>query len=184
MAAFFQSQIVIQSIGFVALILCILSYQSNRYRTLMGMRAASEFVFGIHFLLLGVTSGAALQAVGGIRNLIFIKFENVKKKMKFAIVVFCIFFTVTGILTWEGLISLIPIIAKNVSTVAFAMSNTRTIRIMEFPTYILWLVYNIACNSIAGIINASFSLVSIAIAIVRFDIPCIHVKKDNTSSNR
>lgn len=171
MNSILQSQIFIQAIGFVALILSIVSYQSNRYRTLMSIRAASEFVFCVHFLLLGVFSGSAVQLVGGIRNLVFIKLENKKSKMWLAIIVFCILFTCAGIFTWEGSISLLPIIAKNVSTIAFAMSNTRKIRLIEFPTYGLWLVYNLESGSIAGAINASLSLVSIAIAIVRFDIP-------------
>ncbi len=149
----------------------------------MGMRTASEFVFGIHFLLLGVISGSALQFVGGIRNLIFIKLENEKKKMKYAVAVFCIFFTAAGILTWEGPITLIPIFAKNVSTVAYAMTSTRTIRMIELPTYVLWLIYNVTCGSIAGIINASFSIVSITIAIIRFDIPYIREKLAGDKSN-
>jgi hypothetical protein len=171
MNSLLQSQAFIQAIGFVALILSIISYQSNRYRILMSVRAASEFVFSIHFLLLRVFSGSALQLIGGIRNLVFIRLENKKKRMPLAIIVFCILFTCAGIITWEGPISLLPIIAKNVSTIAYAMNNTRKIRLIEFPTYGLWLFYNIESGSIAGAINASLSLVSIAIAIIRFDIP-------------
>jgi len=171
MNSLLQSQTFIQALGFVALILCIISYQSNRYRTLMSIRAASEFVFGVHFLLLGVLSGSALQFVGGIRNLAFVRLENQKNKMLIAIITFCVLFTLFGIFTWEGPISLLPIVAKNVSTIAFAMSDTRKIRLIEFPTYGLWLFFNIVSGSIAGTINASLSLVSIAIAIIRFDIP-------------
>jgi len=171
MNSLLQSEAFIQAIGFVALILCIISYQSNRYRTLMSIRAASEFVFCVHFLLLGVLSGSALQFIGGIRNLAFVRLENKKNKMLIAIIVFCVLFTFFGIFTWEGPISLLPIVAKNVSTIAFAMSDTRKIRLIEFPTYGLWLFFNIASGSIAGTINASLSLVSIAIAIIRFDIP-------------
>ena len=137
----------------------------------MSIRAASEFVFGVHFLLLGVLSGSALQFVGGIRNLAFVRLENQKNKMLIAIITFCVLFTLFGIFTWEGPISLLPIVAKNVSTIAFAMSDTRKIRLIEFPTYGLWLFFNIVSGSIAGTINASLSLVSIAIAIIRFDIP-------------
>jgi len=171
MNSLLQSRVFIQAIGFVALILCIISYQSNRYRILMSIRAASEFVFCVHFLLLGVLSGSALQFIGGIRNLTFVRLENKKNKMLIAIIAFCILFTFFGIFTWEGPISLLPIVAKNVSTIAFAMSDTRKIRLIEFPTYWLWLFFNIASGSIAGTINASLSLVSIAIAIIRFDIP-------------
>lgn len=173
MVAFFQSQIVVQTIGFIALIFCIISYQSNNYRTLMSMRAVSEFIFCIHFFLLGAFSGSAIQFAGGLRNLIFIHLEKEKKKMIYAIIIFCILFTAVGIFTWDGPLSLFPITAKSVSTIAYAMSDNRKIRLIEFPTYILWLCYNIACRSIAGIINASFSLISLMIAILRLDIPYI-----------
>jgi hypothetical protein len=188
MNSLLQSQAFIQAIGFVALILCIISYQSNRYRTLMSIRAASEFVFCVHFLLLGVLSGSALQFIGGIRNIVFVRLENKKNKMLIAIIAFCVLFTFFGIFTWEGPISLLPIIAKNASTIAFAMSDTRKIRLIEFPTYGFWLAFNIASGSIAGTINASLSLVSIAIAIIRFDIPyaiaLYHAKKEKKALRR
>ena len=188
MNSLLQSQAFIQAIGFVALILCIISYQSNRYRKLMSIRAASEFVFCVHFLLLGVLSGSAMQFIGGIRNLAFVRLENKKNKMLIAIITFCVLFTFFGIFTWEGPISVLPIVAKNVSTIAFAMSDTRKIRLIEFPTYGFWLAFNIASGSIAGTINASLSLVSIAFAIIRFDIPyaiaLYHAKKEKKALRR
>jgi hypothetical protein len=108
--------------------------------------------------------------------------------MLIAIIAFCVLFTFFGIFTWEGPISLLPIIAKNASTIAFAMSDTRKIRLIEFPTYGFWLAFNIASGSIAGTINASLSLVSIAIAIIRFDIPyaiaLYHAKKEKKALRR
>lgn len=168
MTDFFNSPVVIQGIGVIALILCFASYQSERYQKLMWIRAASEFIFGIHFFLLHVISGSVLQFVGGVRNISFLTLRKNKAGLQVAIVLFCILFTVSGILSWEGPISLIPIIAKNISTIVYAMNDTRKIRLIELPVYGLWLFYNFRSGSIAGVINAVFSIVSICVAIVRF----------------
>jgi hypothetical protein len=168
-ADLFQSPIVIQGIGVIALILCFVSYQSERYQKLMWIRAASEFVFGIHFFLLHVISGSVLQFVGGVRNISFIALRKNKVGLQVAIGLFCVLFTVSGILAWEGPISLIPIIAKNISTIVYAMHDTRKIRLIELPVYCLWLFFNYRSGSIAGMINAAFSIVSICVAIARFD---------------
>ena len=169
MTDYLNSPIIIQGIGVIALILCFVSYQSERYQKLMWVRAASEFVFGIHFLLLHVISGSVLQFVGGIRNITFLSLRGKKAGLKIAIVLFCALFTLSGILAWEGPISLIPIIAKNISTIVYAMHDTRKIRFIELPVFCLWLFFNYKSGSIAGMINAAFSIVSICIAIARFD---------------
>lgn len=170
MAGLLESPVFIQAVGFAALALCVLSYQSDRLRVLLGVRIASEAIFGLHYLLLGVLSGAAIQFVGGLRYAAFLLCDGRKKRILPAIVVFCIIFTVTGILTWDGPLTLIPIAAKNVSTIAFGMSDTKTIRRIELPTYLLWIVYNTVSGSISGVINATLSFVSIAVAMARFDL--------------
>jgi hypothetical protein len=80
-----------------------------------------------------------------------------------------VIFTVTGILTWHGFISLLPILAVNLTTFAFSRNKLSLIRKCMLPSSTGWLIYNIATFSIAGTITEVFNIVSLIIAFFRFD---------------
>ena len=79
-------------------------------------------------------------------------------------------FIVIGILTTNGIVSVMVVFAKVVTTIAYSLKNTKYIRLLTLPTSISWLVYNIVCNSFAGILCEAFAICSIITAIIRIDI--------------
>ena len=61
--------------------------------------------------------------------------------------------------------------------------NTTVLRLLTFPTYIGWLVYDIAILSYAGILNQIFVTISLSIAIIRLDlIPYLKSRKRITTT--
>lgn len=84
--------------------------------------------------------------------------------------VFCAIYVLAAIVTWEGPESLLPLIGKLCSTVAFSMKNTRYIRIINIPTLLMWVIYSCIYRSWEAFATDSISLISVLIAMVRYDI--------------
>jgi predicted membrane protein len=83
---------------------------------------------------------------------------------------FIVIFIAAGILTWDGPISLIPMLTPGLVTLSYSMGNTRFIRICATISSIVWLIYNVTTLSIGGALTEIFCLVSLCIAFWRFDI--------------
>lgn len=163
-------QILIQGLGIAGLAVGILAYQSNKHKNIVLCKLANELLFGIQYVFLGAYTGALMNGLSCIRNYIFV--ENVKKKRSNLVwqIIFSIIIVIFGIISWESWFSLIPIYAKILTTIAYGIKNPRTIRFLTIPSSISWLVYNYHYGSVAGAVNEAFVLVSLSIAIVRFDI--------------
>lgn len=158
-----------QGIGFIGMIFVFIAFQNNKKKKILLFQAVAGAVFTIHFFLLGAFTGAGMNAVEVVRNLVFYREWKTKLKV-FWIVLFAAVFTVSGAATWQNPISLLPIVAMNLSTVAFSFRDPKYIRLLFLPVATGWLIYNIVSFSIAGILTEVFDLASLLIAFWRFDI--------------
>jgi len=157
-----------QGIGFIGMALVFIAFQQNEKRKILWIQASAGAVFVIHFLLLGAWTGMGMNFLEIPRNMVFAKKEN--KNQVLWTVLFITAFIVLGVFTWESSMSLFPIIAMCLSTVAFSLKNPKHIRFCSLPVSALWLTYNIISLSIAGTLTENFCLLSILIAIIRFDV--------------
>ena len=158
-----------QGIGFVGMALVFVAFQQNDKRRLLWIQAGSAVVFAAHFLLLGALTGMAMNLLEVPRNILFSK-ERGRRAQVILAVVFVSLFAAIGIITWDSPMSIFPILAMGLSTVVFSLRKPRTIRFCTVPVSVFWIVYNIASLSIAGVITESICLLSIIIAIFRYDI--------------
>ena len=185
-------EFLVQAIGFCAIVMNIVAMQFNSHGFIMLFKSLGSFLFCLQYLLLGAFSGLVMDFIGVIRNFIFA--YNVKKgrSNKWWIVFFSIFTVVAGVitivLTWSStlatlsrwstnatllivlavFISIISILAKLLSTIGYGFKNPHTIRMINLPTFCMWIVYNFIVGSLAGILSDSMSIGSIVIAEARF----------------
>ena len=157
-----------QGIGLIGMALIFSSFQTNDKKKILIIQSISGFFFTIHFLMLGVYTGAATNLVGIFRNLTFAKVES-KKSKAIVIAVFTVIFAGICIFTWENIFSLFPVLAMALSTVAFSFEKPLKIRLAFLPSSVCWLVYNIVNFSIAGMLTETFNVASLSIAFARFD---------------
>ena len=162
--------IVIQIIGGVALLANFVSFQMKKHSHILFFRTVNEALFILQYFLLGAMSGAALNAVGCARNVIFARQVAKGKKTVVFTVIFCAIFTAFGIATFDGVKSVMLIFAKVLSTVAYGNKNTTVVRVVSFTTHIAYLAYNLAVFSVAGAVGDAVLLVSLMIGIVRLDL--------------
>lgn len=163
-------QIIIQAIGGLGIIASIIAFQTKKHNQILLFKTLNEFLFAIQYFLLGAYTGMAMNLVGCVRNIIFTKQVEKGKKTIISVILFSILFTVFGIVTWGGAKSLLIIVAKVLSTVAYSNKNTTVVRGIILITSISWLIYNVCVFSIAGILCEAFTLISLVVGIIRFDI--------------
>lgn len=169
--------IFVQFLGVLGILASVLSFQCNGHKKLVVLRTLNEFFFGIQYVLLGAYTGAAMNAVGCVRNLFFAKQVESEKSTVGTRFVFSVLFLAFTAFTRAGFKSVLIGIAKVVSTFAYGSSNVFLVRILIFLTSSSWLAYNVFVGSYAGILCEAFSLVSIIAGVIRIDIPELKRKK-------
>lgn len=159
--------IIVQAIGFIGIGLNIFAVQFNKHWQIVLIKTLGSLAFVIHYIFLKAYTGAAMDTVGIVRNILFIVLVNKRKSTKGWTVVFLLLTIGLGIATWESLISLLGIVAKSLSTISYGIDNPHKIRLLNLPSSICWVVYNTLHFSLAGMLNEVFVIVSIIIAEFR-----------------
>ena len=165
----------IQGIGFVGIAFNIFAVQFNKHWQIVLLKTLGSGLFVIQYILLSAWTGAAMDGIGILRNIIFIFAVQKGKPTLFWIIFFSALTVILGAVTFEGYISFLAIGAKLLSCIAYGINNPRTIRYLGLPTSMLWIMYNSIHISIAGVINELLVTLSIIIAEIRY----INITKKN-----
>lgn len=171
-----------QIFGFAGLACSVAAYQCKKHRGVMLLKTSNELLFAVQYFLLGTYTGMAMNIVSSIRNLTFSYLVKKEKSTLPFQIIFCIAFTISGIVTWKNYLSLIVILAKLLTTIVYGMKNTKYLRYATVPTSVFWLIYNYSCHAAAGVISEILSLISLVSAIIRIDIIGEKKKADRLES--
>jgi hypothetical protein len=158
-----------QLMGIVGMIVSFVSFQNNTKKRILILQSAASFIWGIHYLMLGAFTGAGINFIEVVRNLVFAREKKLKKPWVW-VSIFIVIFAVTGYLTSIGILSIATTGVVILVTISYCYSNPRFIRICATASSIIWLIYNGFQLSLAGVITESVVLVSLLIAFWRFDI--------------
>lgn len=162
--------ILIRLLGICGLILCAISFQFKKHKKIVLCKMTSEFLFSAQYFLMGAYTGAVLDLISGLRNFLFYKFVEKKRSTTPIIVAFGLLVLVLGILSCDGWMSLLPIGAKLLTTISYGMKKERLLRFITLPSCLLWLSYNALVGAWEAMIGDSLALISILVAIYKFDI--------------
>ena len=167
---------IIQLIGFLGLGMSVGAFQFKKHGQIIFCKILAALCFGLHYALLGAWSGAVLELISVIRDMIFR--WQVKKNVSTlpTIIGFGIFVLATGVFTYDGWLSILPVTCKLLTTVSYGMKNEKWLRRITMPSSFLWIAYNSTIGSISGVVTDCLNLVSILIAMYKFDF-----KKDQQS---
>ncbi len=159
-------------VGIAAVILYFLGYLQKKRGAIIFLNASSRLLYIIQYFLLSAFTGAVLDIAGilssflaGAKNKPFIRNHT-----KLFVLTASILITVAGLLTYENVFSLLPIIGVLLHTGAFWMDDEKKIRIVSFLGSPFWLVYNYVSGAYGSCIGDILSIVSLVISMVRFDI--------------
>ncbi|MDO4475783.1 MAG: YgjV family protein [Lachnospiraceae bacterium] len=160
--------LLIQVIGFTGTILFFLSFQCKRNRRLFQVQFLSYLFYTIHLLLLGATTGAVSYLINLLRSACLgSRWEFAKSRYMCGLL--CLLQIAALCFTWAGPLSILPVAANIASTLGGYTNNARKIRLagmlINSP---LWILYDVAVGSWAGIMDEVVSELSMLISIWRY----------------
>jgi len=176
--------LIAQGIGFVGFVFAVISFQNNKRHLILIFLGIAQMCFIFHFALLEVWPAFAVNIVGVVRTFSFLlrgkkKWIDKNTLMYIFIGLFCI----AGALSWNGWLSLLPIMAMTIETIGLWKKNPRLIRSIVIIPRLLWITYNIIHYSYAGVMTEVFVIISLLTAIIRFDI-LPQIRQKNISKTR
>ncbi len=158
-----------QLLGVLGFIFSVISFQQNTQKRIVFMQFLANVSFTIHFYMIGAYTGSILNGIAIIRSFVYCFKDKKWASSNIWIVIFSVAFVVAGIYTWEGPLSILPMVAMVLSSISFGIKNPKLVRRIYFPCSPMWLIYNIAGSSIGGVMTESFAMISIIIGMLRFD---------------
>jgi hypothetical protein len=167
MSALLGNLFVIQLIGFIALVVSLLVFQVNRRGNMLKLQMSAAIMYSLHFFLLGAFTGAAMNILGALRNFLFYKTRK-RTRLLPGLLIFA--FSFAGIITWQGPLSLLPILGMISGTLAFWQSNPKHIRRLALMAPPLWFIYDLMSGSYPGMLTELIMFSSNCVGIYRFDI--------------
>lgn len=164
-------QVLVQAIGFIAMGLGMLTFQAKTRSMFLVLQTASVLFWGTQFLLLGSLSGALLNVIGLVRNILY-SMRGKRAALSTWVTPACIIAAVTAVtvfsLTQEGYPAIILGIGMILQAIAYFCNDPKKIRLLSLLISPVCLVYNAIYMSLAGIIGEILNLTSVCIAIYRF----------------
>ncbi len=182
----------IQIIGYVAMVITIASYQFKTQKTIVTLQFFSTFLFMIHFGLLHAYSGAILNGVCMVRAAIFSQRHKKWAAHQIWLWVFIFlsiatYFVASFVLIPMSppqylidiipsssrdylVIELVPVIGNVITTFATRMKEAKLVRRYVLFSSPLWLIYNVICGSVGGVVAEIVAASSIVIGMLRLDI--------------
>lgn len=164
-----EKQIIGQLVGVLGLVVTFCSFQCKESKKLFFFQMIGTAIFALHFILLEAQTAVMLN-IGGIIRAFFL-FHGDKKWARHpaALVGVTLMMAVFGFATWDGWLSLLPIVAMVGGTPFMWTQNGKTLRIAQLAFISpCWLTYNAAVFSIAGVVNETFTIISVVVSICRF----------------
>ncbi len=150
------------------------TYHAKNRKTVLVLNVLSQIAFSVAYILLGAWSGLAMAIVALTRNIIFLIDENKNGKRNnmnrtdiIILIVLYIISIISAIFTYEGIFSLLPVIATMLYTYSVCQKNIKTYKLLGVPIEILWTLYNIYIKSIFGILLEAIMLTTCIIGYIK-----------------
>ena len=163
-----EMKIIAQIFGIGAMLSLFLIYQQKTRKRMLLAKLSADVFWVLHYWCLGGIAGMIPNAVGIVRELVFV---NRKSRRWASIPLWPILFIVInwawGITTFHSAFNILPIAASTVVTVSLWIDNPRLTKLISLPVSFSFMVYDIYIGSYVGIINEIVSMTSIIIFFVK-----------------
>ena len=154
--------------GIIAIISLVISFQINDKNSLFKYQIISSFSSFFQYLLIGSLMGAFMNLVAGVRNCVFKRYEG--KIPLFVLIIFIFLITFLSMISFNGNISLLPMLAVLNYSYALWTLDLKLIRLINVFASFLFLIYDVCIFSITGFILHVLEMSSAVVSIYRFDL--------------
>lgn len=157
-----------QIIGFVAFGISLFTYHKEDKVKILSNALVVNFLKLIHYLLLGEYSGCATKIIAIIRDFfVILKEKYTILSSKLFLWLFVLLYVIISVVTYDELLSLLPIIAAFSYMFVIWDGDDIKIRRIALLGYLLWLGYDVFVFSISGILSNIVSILSVSLAIYK-----------------
>lgn len=160
--------IISQIIGVIAIIFSLSIYQVNKRQSMLLLSLVAALLFSLHYWLLGAATGAALNLLAVGRCYVFYKVKP-SHSNRWIVYLFIGLDIFVGALTWQGLISLLPMAGSIGGIISGWQQRPKLIRRYALIPPPLWFVYSMLSGSIPGMFIGVFRFISNLVGQYRFD---------------
>lgn len=155
-----------QFFGFLALITYLISFFKENRTSILRLILICNVLYSLQYLMLDAYAALFICIIGGLRTLIFLKFEKENKEVPLWVLLLIIGITIySGFLSYNGLISLIPILTGIMYTAAMWQKDLKTYRIACIMNAVAWIIYNF---KVAAYVSVISSIIETVIAITAY----------------
>ena len=159
-----------QGIGVIALAVIVFSYQGKTRNKILNRQIVSSLFFIVHFALLSAWTGALTNAVVVARNWVFARKDTRKWAQHIGwVFLFCFLSVGTLYFSWDGFISLFPVVAVLLGIYARWQERASQIRLYGLVGCFLWLPYTVVVHSYAGTVTQLIIAAGIVYGMFRHD---------------
>lgn len=161
--------LLIQIIGGLAILLWVISVQEKKQYKILFLQALANLLYTVQYFLLGIFTAGSMSLVSfGRCFLLYIKRKKEKEISKSHLIVSIIILIILGAITYESLLSLIPIVITIFYTISSYMKNSQWLRIIFLIAAFIWIYYNYIVGAYVCIIGNVLEIISGTISIIRF----------------
>ena len=161
--------ILAQVLASFAILFWVISILLKNKKNILLMQVIANGIYGIEYLLLGAFSAASMNFLSFLRLLVYYFYALLNIKMpKWILFVFIALVLLFGIITYDGLISLLPIIITVLYTYAFWQNNLNVARIIYTVAAIIWIYYNYEVGAYVGIIGNILEITTGLISLIKY----------------
>ena len=156
-----------QIIGIIPILISIFIYTQNTRKKIVIAKATMDLFLATHLILLETYTGALLNIVVTIRNLLFLKKEKMGKWKNIILAFFAVFIILCAIPDFSGFKSLLPVTGSLFALIGFWQEDIKKLRLFNLVSTSLWLIYAIWVVSVPTAFISAFSIISILAGLIR-----------------
>ena len=159
-------------IGLLAVAFFVLSYLQKRRGVILAFNLTSRVLYVVQYLLLGAFEGAVLDVLGAASGAVAQSDERdfIKKNKKLIFVGINTVIIVAGVLLYQNIFSLFPLVGILLQTDALWLKKEKYIRIVSMLGCPFWFTYNFVSGAYGSCIGDVLSFAALGVSLVRYDI--------------
>ena len=163
--------ILAQIFAFLSSLCLLFSFWQKKRKQILFFQVLDSSFDILQYFLLGAYTGSLISLLGATRAYTFSKTNN-----KFFLALFLLLYTIASIITFNGLISIIPLVAALIYTIVTWNKKEKNIRLFSILVFILWFIYDILVKAYVSSITDIILIISNTTAFYRLDIKSSVIK--------
>ncbi len=153
-------------VGLIALGSSITWPQLRHRKAILAVQVAGSLLFGLHYLLLGASTAAAMCVMGALQGIALVVL--IERRHRVAVVGATLAIgTVVSALTWNGLPSLLSQSGQAMSAFGRLQLDTQKLRLWFLASTFFWCTHNLMVGSVFGLCSDMLALTSLLLGLWR-----------------